>query len=299
MLLQELEKKKLISPPSWLTDNCQYLTIAGSNSYGTADTNVNSDFDLYGFCIPKKEMLFEHLAGDVPGFGRQKKRFEQFLANHVFDPDALGGSGREYDITCYNIVKYFNLLMDNNPACIDTLFTSQECILHITKVGHMIRDNRKLFLHKGLKHRYLGYAFSMLHKMTTKNPKGKRKELREKHGFDSKFAMNVVRLLGEAEMLLAEGDLDLRRNCEHLKAIRRGEVSETEIRKWASEKELYLEKLYNESNLPHSPNEEKIKQLLLNCLEQHYGSLDKCIVNPNKYQNALLKIKEIIEENQV
>lgn len=28
MLLQDLEKKKLIHPPEWLPDNCYYLTVS-------------------------------------------------------------------------------------------------------------------------------------------------------------------------------------------------------------------------------------------------------------------------------
>jgi hypothetical protein len=47
-----------------------------------------------------------------------------------------------------------------------------------------------------------------------------------------KFAYHVIRLLGEAEQILLEGDIDLRRNSAQLKAIRRGDV------KWTSSKKL-------------------------------------------------------------
>jgi hypothetical protein len=33
MLLHDLEKRKLIGPPKWLPDNCQYLTAEYSSSY--------------------------------------------------------------------------------------------------------------------------------------------------------------------------------------------------------------------------------------------------------------------------
>ncbi len=52
-------------------------------------------------------------------------------------------------MTVYPIVKYFRLLMDNNPNIIDSLFVPRNCVLYSTKVGEMVRENRHIFLHKG------------------------------------------------------------------------------------------------------------------------------------------------------
>lgn len=38
-----------------------------------------------------------------------------------------------------------------------------------------------------------------------------------------------------------------------------------------------------------------IKELLLNCLEQHYGSLENCIVSPEKNTQALQEIQKILD----
>jgi predicted nucleotidyltransferase len=257
--------------------------------------------DVYGWCIPLKEIVFPHLAGEIQGFGKRKERFEQFQIHHIHDPDALAGKGREYDFSIYNIVKYFTLVMENNPTCLDSLFVPQECILHMTHVGKMVRDNRHMFLHKGAYHRYLGYALSQMHKMTSKERTegSKRKALRDQYGFDVKFGMHVCRLMDECEQLLTLGDIDMRRANEFLKSIRRGEVSELEIKRWAGDKEKLLEKCYAESSLPYSPDENKIKQLLLDCLEHHYGSLEKAIVNPDKATTLLREIKEKIERSGI
>lgn len=292
--IQKLEEKGLIRPPSWLSHNVMYETIMGSVAYGVSSDT--SDVDLYGFCIPVKELIFPHLAGEILGFGRQLKRFEQFQEHHIECPDELAGKGRLYDVQVFSIVKFFDLLMQNNPNVVDSVFTPQECVLHITQVGNMVREQRKLFLHKGSWHKFKGYAYSQLHKMSSKDPSGKRKEIREQFGFDVKFAYHVVRLLYEVEQILIEGDIDLRRHNEHLKAIRRGEISEEEIRKWASEKEKHLEVLYTRepSPIPYSPDEDKIKQLLCQCLEHHYGSLAGCVVIPGIERKALSEIREIL-----
>jgi hypothetical protein len=118
------------------------------------------------------------------------------------------------------------------------------------------------------------------------------------YGEDFKFLYHVLRLAMQAEQILLEGDLDLERNREILKAVRRGEKSMEDINEWFSQKEKYLDKLYEESTLRHSPDEGAIKQLLLNCLEEHYGSLSDAIVNPDKAVQALRDIQQIIEKNR-
>ena len=297
MILQDLEKKQLIHPPSFLLTNTMYCTLMGSQSYGCAVES--SDFDVYGFCIPHKDMVFPHLAGEVLGFGKQIKRFEQWQESHIIDPSAVGGKGREYDFTVYNIVKYFQLLMDNNPNIIDSIFTDQTCVLHTTEIGNMVRDSRKIFLHKGAWHKFRGYSYAQAHKMNLKEATGKRKELVEKYSFDVKFGMHLVRLLNEIEQILVKGDLDLQENNEQLKAIRRGEVAQEDILKWMASKEIQLEKLYHESKLPWGPDEDKIKALLLQCLEHHYGSLEKAIERPDKYRIALMNVKEILDSVKI
>jgi predicted nucleotidyltransferase len=294
--VQKLTKMGLISPPKWLPSNVCYETMMGSVAYGVSKDD--SDMDVYGFAIPNREIIFPHLVGEIPGFGKQGERFEQYQQHHVIDKDAAGGKGVSYDLAIYNIVKYFQLCMENNPNMIDSLFTPQFCILHITKVGNMVRDKRHMFLHKGAWPKFKGYAYSQLHKMTTKDPKGKRKETRDKYGFDVKFAYHVIRLLDEVEQILTVGDLDLQRNREQLKAIRRGDVSEEEIRQWASSKEKDLEKIYADSKLPYSPDEAPIKQLLLDCLEEHYGTLEGAFVNPDAEKLALQQIQDILDKLQ-
>lgn len=294
MLLQDLEKKKLIHPPDWLSDNCHYLTYMGSVAYGVSSDT--SDCDLYGWCIPKRESVFPHLAGKLIGFDEDLGLFEQWQEHHVHDPDALGGKGREYDFQIFNIVKFFKLLMDNNPNIIDSLFTPINCVLHCTRIGTMVRDNRKLFLHKGAWHRFKGYAYSQVHKMASKDPKigGKRRELRDKFGFDVKYGYHVVRLLSEVEQIMATGDLDLQLNNECLKAIRRGEWTQNQIKDYFTQKEKSLETLYNESKLQYEPDRAKVKALLMRCLEEHFGNLDKCVVNLDKNSQLLMEIKALL-----
>jgi predicted nucleotidyltransferase len=287
--LQRLTDRGLVRPPRWLPGNVQYETIMGSVAYGVSSDT--SDMDVYGWAIPPKEDIFPHLRGEIPGFGKSGTRFEVFQQHHVVDLDALAGHGRTYDLTIFGIVKFFQLAMENNPNIIDSLFTPAACVLHSTRIGNLVREHRRLFLHKGAWPKFKGYAYSQLHKLAGKQPQGKRADLVAEHGYDTKFAYHVVRLLGEVEQLLIEGDIDLRRNNDQLKAIRRGEWTEDRLRHWASEKESQLERAYAESPLPAMPDEARIKELLLRCLEEHYGSLDRCVVEPDRALSALRGIQ--------
>lgn len=291
--IQHLIKHQLIKPPKFLADNVQYETIMGSVAYGVSSDT--SDMDIYGYCIPPKEMVFPHLQGEIYGFGRQINRFEQYQEHHIEDTTALAGKGRNYDVSIYNIVKYFQLCMENNPNMIDSLFTPHVCVLTSTQVSQMVREQKNIFLHKGSWHKFKGYAYAQVHKMKNKVPEsGKRKELIEKFGYDTKFAYHVVRLLNEVEQIMTDGTIDLQKNNEQLKSIRRGDWKEQEIYEYFSSKERELETLYQNSKLQHSPDESKIKQLLMQCLEHHYGNIDDCVMNVDKAKQAIDEVKAVL-----
>jgi predicted nucleotidyltransferase len=294
LIIQDLEKRGLIHPPKWLSDNCHYLTIMGSVAYGVSSDT--SDCDIYGWVVPPKHLVFPHLAGEILGFGAQIKKFDQWQQHHINDREAR----KEYDFSVYNIVRYFHLCMGGNPNMIDSLWTPTNCVIHSTTLSEMVRDHRRLFVSKKMWHTYKGYAFSQLHKMSSKDPEpeSKRAKLREELGWDVKFGYHVVRLLLEIEQLLQEGDMDLQAHKEHLKAIRRGEVTEQEVRDFFTLKEKELEKLYHESNIPYSPDEAAIKKLLLECLEHHYGNLDGCIEQPDQAVDILRQIQEILDRSR-
>jgi uncharacterized protein len=287
--------RKLVTPPRWLPHEVAYETIMGSMAYGVSSDN--SDMDVYGFCIPPKAEVFQHLNGEIIGFGRPIKRFEVWQQHHVLDPSAHGGKGRTYDFSIFSIVKFFHLAMENNPNMIDALFTPRACVLHSTPIAELLRENRKMFLHKGAWHKFKGYAYAQMHKMDIKSPEpgSKRAELVEKFGYDVKFAYHVVRLLDEVEQILTLGDIDLTRDAERMKAIRRGEWTAAQVKEFFTRREKELETAYAESTLQYAPDEAKIKALLLQCLELHYGSVADAVTVPGEERRLLAEIKAICE----
>ena len=290
MAVRRLIKMKLIDPPKHLSESIQYEIMSGSVSYGIS--TKDSDIDIVGFSIPSREIIFPHTVGYIAGFDTEYEKFEQYQNNHVLDKT----DNKEYDITIYSIIKYFKLCMQNNPNMIDSLFVPRRCVLYMTEIGKLVRGNRKLFLHKGSWHRFKGYAYRQIYKMKNKMPlKGsKRWKLVQMYGYDIQFATHTVRLLNEIEQILIKGDLDLEENREQLKSIKRGEWTEKQILDYFNTKETALEELYLNSSLPYGPPEEKIKTLLINCLEMHFGSLQYVIQKPSNVDSFINDLNNLI-----
>jgi uncharacterized protein len=203
----------------------------------------------------------------------------------------------EYDFSVYNIVKFFHLCMENNPNMLDSLSVPRNCVIHSTEIGELIRENKKLFFHKGCYQKLRGYAYAQLSKIRNKtnssNPK--RASDIEKYGMDTKFAYHVARLVLECEQILSTHDLDLQRDRELLKSIRRGEWSLERLEQWFQDKERTLEELYVRSDLRNTPDEGAIKSLLVQCLEHHYGSLDRVIQKSPNIDAILNDLTGIIQ----
>jgi hypothetical protein len=116
---------------------------------------------------------------------------------------------------------------------------------------------------------------------------------------DTKFSTHIVRLILECEMVMVLHDLDLEAHREILKSVRRGDWTLEEIENWFKRKEAELETLYIESTLPYSPDYGKLKKLLMNCLEAHFGSLAAYFNmegSSKVMQDKLNRIRSVLEE---
>lgn len=158
MLLQDLERRSLIKPPTWLVSNTCYLTRMGSVAYGVSSDN--SDQDIYGVTIPPRNYIFP--PNHIEGFDNRDETFHQWQSHHNIDPTANSGKGASYDFSIYSIVNFFRLCANCNPNVIDSLFTRREHVIHSTPMWEVVRENRKIFLHKGVYQKLRGYAYSQL-----------------------------------------------------------------------------------------------------------------------------------------
>ena len=274
--------------PDWALEP-EYEVIMGSMAYGVSGNS--SDIDLYAVCVPQKEALFPHLNGMVPGFAPQPDPPHVWQRHHIKTEEGTKQE-KEYDVASYSIVSFFRLAAENNPNIIDALFVPPRCIVNQSDIGKNMRENRRLFLHKGAFDKFKGYAYSQMKQIATRKPVGKRAELVEKFGYDVKFAYHVVRLANEAEQILRTGDLNLEANKEELKAIREGAWTLEYLQKWFEDRTLMLDKLRLDSKLRDKPDWVALNNVLLGCLETKFGSLSQAMVT-DEGTKALQLVEQI------
>lgn len=95
-----------------------------------------------------------------------------------------------------------------------------------------------------------------------RNPK--RAVLEEEHGYDTKHAMHLIRLLRMGvEILSGQGVIVKRPDREELLAIRNGSLSYDELVELAQNYEAQLEALYDQSPLPRSADDAAINRLIV------------------------------------
>lgn len=334
-IVRKLFDNRLITGPSYAGET-HYEVMMGSVAYGV--NNDMSDVDIYAVCVPRKDVIFSHEAGIIPGFNdNQHERFDQIQKHHIRFEE------RSYDVEIMNIVKFFYHAANAAPNKIDALFVPHRCIIHRKPAGDHMRNNRKLFLSKKCFHSFKGYAFAQLNKARNKalkrlidiayqnfrvhpdsfdnlvqwkdyiyaeiensnfsqnlkdryaslakelknfNWQGGRAESIMRHGWDTKFGSHVIRLVCEAEQILSEGDLDLERNKEQIKAVRNGSLSLEDVEKWFQDREQTLTELLHKSDLPHSPQWDKLAVVLTQCLEMVYSTTPVNLENKNLFELA-------------
>jgi hypothetical protein len=133
---------------------CLVKIRSGSHLYGT---NVpSSDEDFVGVFIPPIEYILGLKTVEEIDFS-------------IYSKDASGKNNSDaVDFKMYELRKFVRLALQNNPNIVELLFCNEENIIESSDEWKLLQENKSLFLHKGLKERFIGYAISQRHKMVIK-----------------------------------------------------------------------------------------------------------------------------------
>ena len=190
--LRKFTNQKLMSPPKWLPDNLAYECMMGSRAYGCH--NEDSDYDIYGFAMPPKHMLFPHLTGVVKGFDPEPDLDKpSYTAEAIKSP---AHNNLPFSFTIYPVSRYFKLCMDNNPNMLDSMFVPESCITCSTDAARIVLDNRKKFLSKEVWPRYRNYAAQQIKKLKNASELPEVKVIRE---FEDKFNISHTTTIEEVK----------------------------------------------------------------------------------------------------
>jgi len=234
------------------------LGYRGSKAHGTYRSNSEphsiDDIDIMGVAI------------SPPEYYLGLKSFEQF--DKQYD---------EWDVVIYDIRKYFRLLLKCNPNVMSLLWLDNQMYLRKTEPGQILIDNRNLFVSKQAYKSFSGYAYGQLKRMTHFECHGymgeKRKQLVQKHGYDTKNASHLVRLLEMGIEFLETGNLIVKRpNVSYLLDIKRGKYTLEQIQKRADTLLSKIERARDDCKLPDKPNFEKANELLVELIKTEFNN---------------------------
>jgi uncharacterized protein len=221
--------------------------IGGSQLHG-AKVDGTDDTDWYGvFIEPPDKMI-------------GLERDEHF----VFTTGGKeGGNGpRDVDVCLYSLRKWAGMAAKGNPSALHFVFASEE---FSTKWWQTIRENRNLFASKQHLTPFIKFADDQMDRLLGRRGQKNihRAALEEAHGYDTKYAMHVIRLYLEAKECMETGKITLPNPCvELLVAIRHGKYKLSEIEGMGTELQAGTLSAQQKSPLPDSVNQEALTQLI-------------------------------------
>ncbi len=214
---------------------------------------------------------------------------------------------REWDCAAYEIRHMARLLLGANPNLMCALWADD--YIYLDAAGKRLVSGRSLFASKVAAASFSGYAYSQLKRMThisgeseccageqfhlggcpLKADRGrgsskkfatgfmgqKRKALVEKHGYDTKNAAHLIRLLRMGVEFLSDGVLRVNRravgDADELIAIKKGGWKLADVKALAEDLFSRFDAARASSPLPDRPDEEGVNRLLVDILSIHWN----------------------------
>jgi uncharacterized protein len=225
----------------------------GSTLYGL-NIEGKSDIDEMGICVEP----IKHVVG--------LNRFQQVVKTNP-------------DLTIYGLEKFIRLALGGNPTILQLLFVSpSKCSVFKYRAAELQELAPKI-ISKRAGRAFLGYLTQQRKRLIgeTGQKNVNREELVKQHGFDTKYAMHMLRLGYQGIELLTTGGMQLpiaEPERSLLMDVRNGVLSLGECMKLAAGLEKRLETLLTASHLPDKPAEEAVEEWMINTYYQSWKAAD-------------------------
>lgn len=243
------------------------------------------DHDIMGVCVEPIEK--------VVGL----TQFEQFIyrtaAQRAILANSFGASkekvdthnarseANDVDLVIYSLRKYMRLALAGNPSILTLLFVPFEHQIMGGGRGAELQELAGQIVSKRAGGAYLGYMQAQKQRLTGERGgrHGVRADRLNQFGYDSKYAMHILRLAAQGIELMETGRLTLPMNSEHivdLMAVREGKVSLDRVLQRAGDAERALKDAIDASPLPEKPNTAAVEKWMIETYRAHWfqSSLD-------------------------
>jgi hypothetical protein len=196
-------------------------------------------------------------------------RFDETITYRPGRAEGERSQPGDYDLVVHSARKFCRLAAQGNPSILMALYGPLRAA---TPLGAALRERHQMFYSDRARLRFLGYAKAQRERLLgiRGGRHTNRPELVDKHGFDCKYAMHMVRLgyQGIEYLRLRRLVLPIAGPVgDHLRAIRRGEVPLDEVLDLAEKNEARLMAL--EGIAPPEPDYDGINAWLRDVAAEH------------------------------
>lgn len=221
---------------------------AGSTLHGL-HLPGQDDRDETGVCIEDIEALV--------GFSAFEQYIYRTAAAREQRQDAPSQPG-DLDLTIYSLRKFLRLAMQGNPQLLQMLFVPGHLCLERTALGSQLQELAPLIVSRQAGARYLGYLEAQRQRLLGERGQKKvnRPELEVAHGYDTKYAMHILRLGYQGWELMSTGRLTLplpEPKRAYVFAVRCGRVPLQDVLSLAGELEREIKDLVDDGPLREVP----------------------------------------------
>lgn len=242
--------------------------LVGSTVHGLNVNDGIEDRDEMGVCVERFEAAMSI-----------REPFAQFIYRSAVEREGLQdarSSAGDLDLTIYSLRKWIRLALKGNPTILLLLFTPDGQLVTCDSLGLELRALAPAIVSRRAQGPYLGYLQAQKQRLTDERGQKRvhRPELEAMYGFDTKYAMHMLRLGFQGVELLTTGRLSLpmqEPERSFLLDVRRGKVSEVQCLVRAGELEQELTNLATTSPLPAEPDEAHVEDWVLSAYRRSWG----------------------------
>lgn len=243
--------------PAWVREQTILRGLVGSTVYGVGIPGTD-DRDEAGICIEPPEV--------VVGLGS----FEQWTFRT--QPEGARSGPGDVDVVIFGLRKWARLALKGNPTVLLILFTPAHQLTVTSPEGEELRRMAPLFVSLHAKNAFRGYLTQQRVRLeeSHRGDRVNRPELVEQYGFDTKFAMHMLRLGYQGIEFLRTGAITLpmpEREREFLLNVRLGKVPLEEVLALSMDLEAELGAI----DVPRDPDQAPVERFLIETYRRRWG----------------------------
>jgi hypothetical protein len=236
-------------------------SVVGSRLHGL-NVEGQDDRDLMGVCIEPPE----YVIGLAP--------FEHYTWRTR--PEGVRSGPGDVDSVTYSLRKYMRLALNGNPTVLLPLFAPLDMLGVCDSFGAALREFAPNIVSRAAGKRFLGYMQAQCDRMLGLrggHALPRRPELVGTYGYDTKYAMHMIRLAYQGIELLSQGRIILPmipERRQYCMDVRLGKVTRGEALDRLNALEVVLRELCVSSDLPPEPDRARADRFLVDMYRDYW-----------------------------